>query len=323
MLPTSKADVVWKVALSLLPLSAIALHASESLAQASIPEATTICAYNPDSGVPNVLGMRTYITAGQVGNDTVFVYEQFSSPVLNENDSSILTDVKSRRTLTLYGRPIAEARQILANSPRSYAALLGIEQAPASGLSFAEVNNTLACQDVSADNVANAPMPGAEVPTPAAPTPAAPPTPDSPTPAPQTLFADLPNGNYRLASATYPPRVVNDAELVENGGVLFLFRKFGEEITGRFSYIDSDLGACVTGTIEGNEVTGQAYTGSDGTYPEGSAATFLGPGGYLQLGENKENTPRAGVRQYESAVLNLETFSRINAGSVLPPESCP
>lgn len=308
MLLTSQTGAVWRLVLGMMPLSAIALYHPPSLAQAIIPDATTLCAYSPDSGVSNALGMRAYITVGQVGDDTVFVFEQFSSPVLNENDSSILTDIKSRQTLTIYNQPIAEARQILVDSPQSYAALLGVEPAPTTDFSFAEVNDTLVCQDVSAENGAIAPTPPATTPAPAA---------------PQTTFADLPNGNYRLASATYPPRVVEDAELIETGGALFLFRKFGDEVTGRFSYIDSDLGACFTGKIKGNEVTGQAYTDDDGFYQEESTAIFLGSGGYLKLGENQGGAPRTGERTYNMAVLNLETFSRINAGAVLPPESCP
>ncbi len=300
MLSTSKTNAVWKWVLGVVPLSAIALYTPASLAQASLPNATTICAYSPDSNVPNALGMRSFITAGQVGDNTVFVYEQFSTPGLNQNDSNLLTDVQSRRTLTIYNKPIAEARQILVDSPKSYAALLGVEESLTADFSFAAVNNTLTCEDVSADKAAIAPSPTA----------------------PQPNFADLPNGNYRLTSASYAPGVVKDAELIKNGGVLFLFRKFGDKVTGRFSYIDSDLSACVTGKLEGNKVTGQAYTDNDGFYPEESTAVFLGPGGYLQLEENKGAVPRTGTRSYNNATLNLEKFSRINAGTVLPPESC-
>ena len=327
MLLASKTKAMWKLALGVLSLSAIALYASPGLAQTRIPNATTICAYSPDSGMPNALGMRAYITAGQVGNDTVFVYEQFASPVVNENDSSLLTDVKSQRSLTIYNTPITQARQILVDSPQSYAALLGVESAPATNFSFAEVNDTLTCQDVSADNAANAPTPYLGTPTapPVYPSPAGTQTPTviAPPPAtPQTTFADLPNGNYRLASATYPPRVVSDSELIEKGGTLFLFRKFGEQITGRFSYIDSDLGACVTGKIEGNKIAGQAYTDDNGAYSKESKALFLGPGNYLQLEENASGATQTGARSYNRAVLNLEGFSRINAGTALPPESC-
>ena len=302
-----------------LPLG-IALFTAPSLAQASIANATEICSYDPDSGVPNVLGMRAYITAAQVGNDTVFVYEQFASPILNENNSDILTDVKSQRTLTVYGTPIDEARQVLVNSPKSYAALVGAEQASPEDPGFEPVNNTLVCQ--ATDNIASAPVPSTETPETETPEAQAPPATATPAP-PQATIEDLPNGSYRFASASYPPIVISDAELVENGGTLFLFRKFGEEVTGRFSYIDSDIGACVTGKVDGNTITGEAYTDDDGIYPEESTAIFLGPGGYLQLGENDGSEPRTGERNYDEATLSLESFSRINAGSVLPPESCP
>lgn len=310
-----------KLALGVLPLSAIALHSSPGFAQANIPGATTICAYDLENGVSNVLGMRSYITVGQVGNDTQFVFEQFPAPVLNENDQNIRTDVQSERRLTIYGTPIEEARQILVDSANSYAALVGLEsdREKLEDFGFAAVNATLTCKDVS--GVAQ---------TPPAPNPATPtaPTPETQTPSTpptaqtlQTSFADLPNGNYRVTSATYPNRVVSNEELVQNGGTLFRFRKFGEEVTGIFSYIDSDRVACIAGKIEGNKVTGQAYTDSDVSLGE-STAIFLGPGGYLQLGQNNGGARQTGARRYDSAVLNLDTFSRINAGAVLPPESC-
>lgn len=310
------------------PLGAIALCTSPSLAQTSIPGASIICAYNANSGIPNPLGMRSFITVAQVEDDTVFVYEQLPSPVLNENNRDIETDISNRRTLTIYSKPIEEARQILANSPDSYSALLGVQgEAPEAGFSFASINNTLACQNV-ADETTNGEMTSGEMtnnettnaplPTPTAPTP------EATAPAkPQATLADLPNGNYRVASATYPLRVVSDEELVKNGGVLFSFRKFGEEVTGRFNYIDSDLGACIAGTIEGNTVTGKAYTDDNGFSPEESTAIFLGPGGFLLLGENDGGPVRTGARSYDSARLDLEGFSRINAGTMLPPESCP
>ena len=310
-MPVSTTDFVQKFALGLVSFGAIAFHTSPGFAQATIPNATEVCFYDTDAGMPNPLGMRAFVTAGQVGSDTVFVYEQFPAPVRNANSQNIRTDVSSRRTLTVYGTPIQEAREILANSPNSYAALLGIEgEPPGEDFGFAAVNNTLVCEAATA----NAPIPTE------APIPQRPATP--PTAAPSTTFSDLPNGNYRVTSAAYPMRIVGDEELVENGGALFLFRKFGEAVTGQFSYIDSDIGACVTGEISGDRITGQAFSDDAGFSQGESTAVFLGPGGYLQLGQSNGG-PRAGIRRYENASLNLEGFSRINAGSVLPPESCP
>ena len=120
-------------------------------------------------------------------------------------------------------------------------------------------------------------------------------------------LSGLPNGNYRFVSADFPNRVVTDEELLEAGGAFFLFRKFGDNITGVFGYIDHEGGSCISGTVDGNTVVGTAYGYSEN----------VREGGFLTLGEE------AGDLAYEGSVLNLESFSRINAGSRLPVESCP
>ena len=250
--------------------------------------------------------MRTFITASEVGGNSVFRFEQFPAFVTAPGDPDRPSDVSSERTLTLYETPLDEARQLLIDHPAYYAALVGLASAEEVGENgFGPINETLACQEVSDPDIANVPQPPE--------TPAAPP-PETP-PAPTTTLADLPNGNYRLASADYPFRVVTDEELLENGGILFLFRKFGDSVTGNFGYIDSEIGACIAGTLEGNTVTGEAYTDDEPTVAD-DGETYLGPGLALILGEN------AGGDRYDGSILRLGDFSRINAGTVLPPESC-
>lgn len=39
------------------------------------------CSYNPQSGKPNPLGMRTFITAIEETGNSTFIYEQFPSTV--------------------------------------------------------------------------------------------------------------------------------------------------------------------------------------------------------------------------------------------------
>ena len=121
---------------------------------------------------------------------TVFLYtSSFHSPVSTaasvegaEEDAAASepATIASQRTLTLFNTPIEEARVRVVNNPTYYAELLGtsVESLGTSG--FSEVNDTLTCED---NGVAATPTP----------------------PAPQSTFADLPDGNYRLASADFPP----------------------------------------------------------------------------------------------------------------------
>lgn len=297
-------------AVGIVPLT-MAVPGLAQMPEPTVPqEFVTVCAYDPGSGLPNPLGMRAFITVSEVEGNSVFRFEQFPSFVSSPGDfPTRQADVASERTLTLYKTPLDEARQILTDAPNYYAALLGVEtEQLAAGDGFSAVNETLICQEVSDGRLAGAPQPPESL---------APPTAQ---PDPVLMIGNLPDGNYRVASATYPPRVVSDQELVENGGALFLFRKRGNSITGNFSYIDSDIGACVTGTLAArNAVLGRANVeGKTGVVTNAeTGGAFLGPDEYLQLGENVSGD------RYESSILTLEGFSRINAGSALPPESCP
>ena len=309
--------------------------AEETAADEAADEAfVTVCTYDPSSGVPNPLGMRAFVTVSEVEGNSVVRYEQFPSPVNATEDAGRAADVASERTLTLYDTPIVEARQLLIDFPTYYAELVGLESAESVGdeNGFESINDTLTCQSVSDATVANVPQPSDR--TPAAPGPAPDPTaePEAPTDvteqageasADAATLAALPNGNYRVVSADFPLRVVTDEELLESGGTMFTFRKFGEDVTGIFGYIDSEIGACVAGTLEGNTVTGQAFTNDEPVSLERNVEetdenpVFLGPGGFLQLGEE------VAAERYDNSVLNLAGFSRINAGTRIPPESCP
>ena len=294
-------------AMALSPL-AIFLSASAGFAQSSeapvaSTETVTLCRYDPNSGVPNVFGMRTYVTLTESEGNTNFLLEQFPAFVPNPENAEQRADISETRSLTLYDISIADARQLMIDQPVYYAALLDIDVAElADGDGFAAVDATLGCGQVAAN-----PAPDAS-PEPA---PAAPIT-ETPSPGPSVFapsaptIADLPNGNYRFVAAEFPNRVVTDEELLEAGGALFLFRKFGDTVTGNFSFIDNEGGACITGTVDGDTITGDSYAYSE----------TVRAGGFLSLGTEVEDG------QYEGSVLNLETFSRINAGTRLPVESC-
>jgi hypothetical protein len=291
---------------------------------AQTPTPTTVCSYNSNGGVPNPLGMRAYITVSEIAGNSVFVYEQFPSPVAAATATPAQpATIANRRTLTLMSTPIADARQRVVAQPAYYAELLGTSVESLQGDGFGKVNDTLLCRP---GNSATPPTTG----TPPASPPATPPTsvtppttgtpptsppatpPTSVTPAP--TLASLPDGNYRMASAQYPVRVVTDAELLQNGGYLFVFRKVGNVITGHWGHIDHEEGACITGTVSGNTITGQAYTNDKPTTIDGK--TYLDPMSVLQLG-----SPVSTVR-YDGSVMNVASLSRINAGTQLPPETC-
>jgi hypothetical protein len=262
--------------------------------------------------------MRAYITVSEIAGNSVFVYEQFPSPVAAATATPAQpATIANRRTLTLMSTPIADARQRVVAQPAYYAELLGASVESLQGEGFGKVNDTLLCRP---GNVANTPAtpPATPPTTPPATPPATPPTTPPATPpvstTPSTTLASLPDGNYRMASAQYPVRVVTDAELLQNGGYLFVFRKVGNVITGNWGHIDHEEGACVTGTVSGNTITGQAYTNDQPTTINGK--TYLDPMSVLQLG-----SPVSTVR-YDGSVMNVASLSRINAGTQLPPETC-
>ena len=138
--------------------------------------------------------------------------------------------------------------------------------------------------------------------------------------APPTFYdtiAGLPDGNYRYVSGPAAvDRVYSDQELLSRGGVLFIFRKTGDAITGSYSYIDGES-ICVTGRVSGNTVNGQAYPQGDARQI-GEAFEFWGPATFLRVRRSRANGDQ---RYYGGATLELNDFSKINAGSVLPPNS--
>lgn len=262
------------------------------------PEPTTVCAFDPSSGALNPLGMRAFITVSEIEGNSIFLFEQFPSFVSlgQEEGLPIDVDIASKRTLIIYETPIAEARQLVVDNPPYYAALLGLEDIDQvmGENGFGPVNDTLTCQD--ADSVATDPTP-----------------PVGPMPAGPTLAA-LPDGNYRMTTAEYPNRIVSDEELLASGGYLFVFRKLGNTVTGNFGHIDHEEGACITGTVSGNTITGQAYT--DDRPIAIDEQIYLDPSRHLRLGEKATDV------RYDSSMMNVAGLSRINAGTRVPVESC-
>lgn len=137
-------------------------------------------------------------------------------------------------------------------------------------------------------------------------------------------IADLPDGNYRYWTGTPQGLTVTNEELINGGGILFRFRKSGDRIVGIYGRIDDET-ICINGRISGNTVAGNAVQTEEPFIPAivlSSDDNFAAwdPSAYLKVRRGR----RAGnYARYESALLELSDFNRINAGSQLPPNQCP
>jgi len=142
-----------------------------------------------------------------------------------------------------------------------------------------------------------------------------------PTPSPEPFIGTLPDGNYRYWSGSSANPVVTNEELLAGGGVLFLFRKQGNNVTGVFGYVDGEA-ICVQGQVNENTVTGISVQNMQGAGVISGADTFedFGPSGRIQVRRGRQISPTT-VR-YSSTLLNLQGLNRINAGDRLPPGGC-
>ncbi|MFP4121898.1 hypothetical protein [Coleofasciculus sp.] len=95
-----------------------------------------VCQYNPESGKPNPLGMRAYITITEDEGSTIVTYEQFPSTV----DENITLTTK--RELTFHDTPLDTARVILLQNKNYYSELVGYDDPEG----FAPVNEVLTCE---------------------------------------------------------------------------------------------------------------------------------------------------------------------------------
>ncbi|ESA37218.1 hypothetical protein N836_04270 [Leptolyngbya sp. Heron Island J] len=290
------------------------------------PGPTIVCSYDPSTGVPNPLGMRTFITLTEADGATEVTYEQLGAVVPGPVEA-VLT---SQRSLLFPGQSIDGVRQLLLNNATYYRELVGFDDPDG----FAPVNATLICQ---AEAVASLPVvrpsPSAELPDLGGDLPRAElPDLDGPplgnatdgaadAPTPPTFYdtiAGLADGNYRYVSGPAEARAYSNQELLNRGGVLFIFRKTGDEITGAYSYIDGES-ICVNGRVSGNTLSGRAYPDNGVARDLGEEFTVWGPATFLRVRRTRGD---AGNRYYASATLELNDFSRINAGSSLPPSRC-
>ncbi|MGD1856227.1 MAG: hypothetical protein ACFB2W_18455 [Leptolyngbyaceae cyanobacterium] len=306
-----------------LALVTTAVAMTGAIAQPLLAQSPTItCRYDPSTGTPNPLGMRTFISLTETDGTTEVTYEQLGTMVPGAVEAVLTT----QRSLLFPNRSIDAVRQLLVNTPTYYQELVGF----ADPEGFAPVNATLVCQ---AEAVAARPAAprqraaqprGAELPDLSA-------LPDNTSEdnlsngegiTPATFYdtiAGLADGNYRYVSGPAAvDRVYSDQELLNRGGVLFLFQKTGDSIVGSYGYIDGEA-ICIEGRVSGNTVTGQAYPNDGMALDLAEDFAFWGPATFLKVRRTQGDE---GARYYSSATLELGDFSKINSGSSLPPSRC-
>jgi hypothetical protein len=81
----------------------------------------TICQYNSDSGLPNPLGMRAYLTITEEEDNTMVIFEQFPA-IVSENIT-----IANRRKMKFYDTSIDKTRELLLQNNQYYSELLGYE----------------------------------------------------------------------------------------------------------------------------------------------------------------------------------------------------
>jgi hypothetical protein len=124
--------------LKFLSLAGLCVVSLLLLSKTTLAEPSQTCAYNPNSGAPNPLGMRAYITITEEKGDTTFLFEQFPSPVTGGAEQ---VTIASSRALTFYGIKVDRARRLMLQNPTYYAELVGYDDPQG----FAPVNAVLAC----------------------------------------------------------------------------------------------------------------------------------------------------------------------------------
>lgn len=288
-----------------------------------VPSSDILCSYLPSNGQ---LGRDAIITLIESQGDSVFRYERLNerlngrtsarsngtrstfsfatSTTPNNIASNIAPNATISRTLTFRNTSANQAGRRLINRPDEYADLLGLD--PSDSIvraGFGAIASQFTCQPFSSvaraatTRPSNNNLPSDNLP---------------PLTRQATSLAALPDGNYRVAS----PAAIEGSDTTDaySASTLFTFRKLGDVVTGNFEYLNSDRQACISGNVTGNIITGQAYTDSGETFV--LSRRYLGPSLTLELGE------AVTFSRYDDSVLDLNGFTRINAGKTQPPIGC-
>ncbi|WP_190553155.1 hypothetical protein [Trichocoleus sp. FACHB-591] len=139
----------------------------------------------------------------------------------------------------------------------------------------------------------------------------------APVNAPTKTIQALADGNYRYWNGTTNQSIVSDETLLANGGIVFHFRKQGNNVSGVFSYVDGEA-ICVKGQANGNTVSGRAVQTLQGASVRSAGESFASFGPSKALSVRRGYKVNRQVVRYDSALLNLAGMNRINVGSRTP-----
>jgi hypothetical protein len=139
----------------------------------------------------------------------------------------------------------------------------------------------------------------------------------------QSKVSSLPDGNYRYVTASTP---ITEAELAQTESLIFLFRKKGNDIIGQLSQANSSNSICISGQVNGNTITGGAVELSEPPFHEATVRSYGEE--FVTWDVAASLRVRRGRKEgkkviYKSAIFDLNGYNRINAGTKLPPVSCP
>lgn len=128
--------------------------------------------------------------------------------------------------------------------------------------------------------------------------------------------SDLPDGRYRLLVSPRRSRRFSDG--LPADGRVFAFRKIGDVVTGTLTYLDTGESACVTGNLDGNIISGQAFRRGPSV---GGLSTRTSTS--IISNDNFGLSLLPSDLTINSAVLNLSGAALIDPGRVAPPAICP
>jgi hypothetical protein len=129
---------------------------------------------------------------------------------------------------------------------------------------------------------------------------------------------------------------VSDEEFLA-AGHCFLFRKAGNRIVGVFADMSTygEVNVCAVGTVSGNTISGEAlevFPPEDKPLPvepkyKGATPLNWDDNGYLKVSRadvdyDQDDGYVSTSIHYRTALLNLGSFHRYNAGTQSPPTSC-